>query len=174
MIWLWRLLTVWMCRAPRTRSAGGAVDALVRDVERRRDGRIAAVGVGDEQGIAGDDRLQRLLHAVCVESGQGMAEGRAGSVGGVVRHTCVRLQAQELTQRQAVGAPPLQRPLTVEAFEVADQVHPEVTPRWDSRTSDPWRVIGLTQVLGERIETGIDQPAGRKTRGRASEASLPN
>ncbi len=75
----------------------------------------------------------------------------------MVRHTCARLQAQELTQRQAVGAPPLQRPLTVEAFEVADQVHPEVTPRWDSRTSDPWRVIGLTQVLGERIETGIDQ-----------------
>ena len=35
-----------------------------RDVERRCDGRIAAVGVGDEQGIAGDDRLQRLLHGL--------------------------------------------------------------------------------------------------------------
>ena len=79
LIWLWRLLTVWMCRAPADPLAGGAVDALVRDVERRCDGRIAAVGVGDEQGIAGDDRLQRLLHALCVESGQGLAERSAAT-----------------------------------------------------------------------------------------------
>ncbi len=38
--------------------AGGAADALVGEVERRRDGRIATVGVGDRQGIPGDDRLQ--------------------------------------------------------------------------------------------------------------------
>ena len=55
LIWLWRLLTVWMCTAHRAPDplASGGVDALVRDVERRRDGRIAAVGVGDEQGIRG-------------------------------------------------------------------------------------------------------------------------
>ena len=54
LIWLWRLLTVWMCRAAL---AGGAVEC-----------RPAATGagwLGDEQGIAGDDRLQRLLHALC-------------------------------------------------------------------------------------------------------------
>jgi len=62
--------------------AGRGVDALVRDVERHRDGRIAAVGVGDQQGIRGEDRLQHLLHTVCVERRQGMAEGRAGTVGG--------------------------------------------------------------------------------------------
>ena len=62
--------------------AGRRVDALVWDVEHRRNGRIAAVGVGDEQRIRCDDRLQPLLHAVCVEGGQGMAEGLARTVGG--------------------------------------------------------------------------------------------
>ena len=73
LVWLWRLLTVWMCSAHPL--AGRGVDALVRDVERRRDGRIAAVGVGDEQRIRGEDRLQHVLHAVCVQRRQGMAEG---------------------------------------------------------------------------------------------------
>ncbi len=62
--------------------AGRSVDALVWDVERRRNGRIAAVGVGDEHRIRCDDRLQPLLHAVCVEGGQGMAEGLARTAGG--------------------------------------------------------------------------------------------
>ena len=62
--------------------AGRRVDALVWDVERRRNGRIAAVGIGDEQRIRCDDRLQPLLHAVWVEGGQGMAEGVARTVGG--------------------------------------------------------------------------------------------
>ncbi len=62
--------------------AGRSGDALVWDVERRRNGWIAAVGVGDEQRIRCDDRLQPLLHAVCVEGGQGMAEGLARAVGG--------------------------------------------------------------------------------------------
>ncbi len=62
--------------------AGRSGDALVRDVEHRRNGRIAAVGVGDEQRIRCDDRLQPLLHAVWVEGGQGMAEGLARTVGG--------------------------------------------------------------------------------------------
>ena len=57
--------------------ASRGVGALVRDIERRRDGRIAAVGVRDGQRIRGEDRLQHLLYADCVESGQGMAEGRA-------------------------------------------------------------------------------------------------
>ena len=35
--------------------AGGAVDALMRDGERRSGGRIAAAGVRDEQGIPSDD-----------------------------------------------------------------------------------------------------------------------
>ena len=71
--------------------AGGAVDALVRDVERRCGGWIAAVGVGDEQGIPGDDRLQRLPHAVGVEGRQGVAEGCAGARSAATRiGTCSR------------------------------------------------------------------------------------
>ena len=68
-------------RAPDPLASRG-VDALVRDVERRRDGRIAAVCVGNEQRIRGEDRLQHLLHAVRVERRQGMAEGLAATVGG--------------------------------------------------------------------------------------------
>ena len=54
----------------------------MRDGERRSGGRIAAAGVRDEQGIPSDDRLQRLPHAVGVEGRQGVAEGRAGAIGG--------------------------------------------------------------------------------------------
>ena len=45
----------------------------MRDIERRRDGWVAAVGVGDEQRIRGEDRLQHVLHGVRVQRGQGMA-----------------------------------------------------------------------------------------------------
>ena len=62
--------------------ASRGVDALVRDVERRCDGRIAAVGVGDEQRIRGEDRFQHLPHAGCVQRWQGMAQGLAATVGG--------------------------------------------------------------------------------------------
>ena len=45
------------------------------EVKRRRDGRIAAVRVGYEQGIAGDDRFQHRLLVLCVQRGQGVARG---------------------------------------------------------------------------------------------------
>ena len=46
-------------------------------------GAMAATGVGDEQGVRGDHRRQRPLHAVRVELRQGAAEGRGATVGGV-------------------------------------------------------------------------------------------
>ncbi len=54
--------------------AGGAVDALVKNAERRGGGAMAATGVGDEQGVRGDHRRQRPLHAVRVELRQGAAK----------------------------------------------------------------------------------------------------
>ena len=102
LIWLWRLLTVWMCSAHPL--AGRGVDALVRDVERRRDGRIAAVGVGDEQRIRGEDRLQHVLHAVCVQRRQGMAEGRAAAVGGDQDRHLLAREAALLGLAAAVAA----------------------------------------------------------------------
>jgi len=47
--------------------AGRGVDALVRDVERRRDRRVAAVGVGDQQRIRGEDLLQHLAYDSRIE-----------------------------------------------------------------------------------------------------------
>lgn len=71
--------------------ASRSVDTLVRDVERRRVGRLAAVGVGDRQGIRGEDRLQHRLHVVRVQRRQGVAEGRAATVsGGQNRHLLAR------------------------------------------------------------------------------------
>ena len=82
--------------------AGRGVDALVRDVERRRDGRIAAVGVGNEQRIWSEDRLQHFLHAVRVQRRQGMAEGLVTTVGGDQdRH----LLAREAALAGLVGRP---------------------------------------------------------------------
>ncbi len=43
---------------------------------------MAMTGVGDEQGVRGDHRRQRPLHAVRTELRQGAAEGRATTVGG--------------------------------------------------------------------------------------------
>ncbi len=39
--------------------AGGVVDALVKNAERRGGGAMAATSVGDEQGVRGDHRRQR-------------------------------------------------------------------------------------------------------------------
>ena len=74
-------LDVWSVADP---IAGRGVDALVRGAERHRDGRIAAVDVGDQRDIQGEGRLQHRLHVVCVQRRQGVAdEGRTGSsVGG--------------------------------------------------------------------------------------------
>ena len=115
LIWLWRLLTVWMCSAHPL--AGRGVDALVRDVERRRDGRIAAVGVGDEQRIRGEDRLQHVLHAVCVQRRQGMAEGRAAAVGGDQDRHLLAREAALLGLAAAPARLALQLPLPLPALK---------------------------------------------------------
>ena len=115
LIWLWRLLTVWMCSAHPL--AGRGVDALVRDVERRRDGRIAAVGVGDEQRIRGEDRLQHVLHAVCVQRRQGMAGGRAAAVGGDQDRHLLAREAALLGLAAAPARLALQLPLPLPALK---------------------------------------------------------
>ena len=120
--------------------AGGAVDALVRDAQRRCDRRIAAVGVGDEQGIAGDDRLQRLLHALCVEGGQGVAEGRAGAIGGNQdRH----LLAREAAFAGLAAAPArlaIQLPLPLPALENEGLV----------RLDDPGKPVGAWRTAARK------------------------
>ena len=116
LIWLWRLLTVWMCTAPRTRSPAEAL-MLVRDLERRRDGRVAAVGVGDHQGIRGEDRLQHLLHAVRIECRQGMAEGLAAAIGGDQNRHLLARKAGLAGLAAALARLSVQLPLSLAALQ---------------------------------------------------------
>ena len=63
--------------------AGGAVDALVKNAERRGGGAMAATGVGDEQGVR-------------VELRQGAAEGRAATSAAIGIGTCSRDRPRDL------------------------------------------------------------------------------
>ena len=72
-----------MCTAPRTRSPTTAVDGLVGDCERCRDTR-APVGVGDEQGVAGESP------SLGVEDRQGRRVSPVRSRGDQDRHLLAR------------------------------------------------------------------------------------
>jgi hypothetical protein len=76
---------------------------------------------------------------------------------GMVRHPLALAQAEELAQRQAVGAAPFQPALAVDAFEVADQQHAEVAPRRQRWPSTPLRVVRRAQPLHEAVEPGCDK-----------------
>ena len=110
-------------------------DGTFTDVERRRNGRIAAVGVGDEQRIRRDDRLQHLLHALCVQRRQGMAEGLARTVGGD--------QDRHLLAREAAfaGLPtaPARLPLPLAALQKEGLV------RLDDPGKPIWRLANRRQ-----------------------------
>ena len=95
----------------------------------------------------GEDRLVHL---------QRQARARPAQPG-VVGHRLGRAQAQELAQRQAVGAAPLQAALAVDPFEVADQVHAKVAARRQRRPALPAGIVGRALLLGEAVEPGLDQ-----------------
>src|SRR3954452_12641462 len=68
-----------------------------------------------------------------------------------------RAQPQELAEREAVGAAPLEAALAVDALEVADQVHAEVAARRQRRPAPLAGVVGRALPLGEAVEPGLDQ-----------------
>ena len=76
---------------------------------------------------------------------------------GMVRHPLVEPEAEEVPQREAVGAAPFQPALARDPLEVADQMHPEVPPRRQRRRPQPRRIERLTERLGEGVETGLVQ-----------------
>ena len=129
---------------------GAAVDGLVRDVERCRDRWIAPVGVGDEQGVPGDNRLQSLRHALGVEDRQGAAEGLAGTVcGDQDRH----LLAREAAFAGFAAAPArlaVQLPLPLPALEHEGLVG----------LDDPAKAV---RRLTDRLQEAV-APAKRRTR----------
>ena len=129
---------------------GAAVDGLVRDVERRRDRRIAPVGVGDEQGVPGDNRLQSLRHALGVEDRQGAAEGLAGAVGSDQDRHLLAREAAFVGFAAAPARLAVQLPLPLPALEHEGLVG----------LDDPAKAVRrLTNRLQEAVA-----PAKRRTR----------
>src|SRR5947209_15316434 len=75
----------------------------------------------------------------------------------VIRHSLALAEPQEFAQRQAVGAPPFQTTLAVDAFEIADQQHAEVATRRQRWAAVPRRILRRTLHLHEPVEVGRDQ-----------------
>ena len=83
--------------------------------------------------------------------------GAGAAQPGVVRHRLPLAEPQELPQRQAVGAAPLQAALAVDAFEVADQQHAEVAARRQRWPAAARGVVRRALPLDEAVEPGRDQ-----------------
>ena len=79
----------------------------------------------------------------------------------MVRHRFPAAEEQELPQRQAVGAAPLDAALTVDPFEVADQRHAEIPTR---RQTPPAPLL---------LRLKLRNAPGRQTIGRYSSANSP-
>ena len=111
---------------------------------------IAPVGVGDEQGVTGKDRLQSLNHALGVEDRQGAVEGLAGAVGSDQdRH----LLAREAAFASLAAAPArlaVQLPLPLPALEHEGLVG----------LDDPAKAV---RRLTDRLQEAV-APAKRRTR----------
>src|SRR3954454_24941784 len=75
----------------------------------------------------------------------------------MIRHRLPVTKPQELAQRQAVGAAPLQPALAVNAFKVADQQHAEVPPGRQRGPALPRRVVGRALALDEAVEPSAEQ-----------------
>ena len=87
--------------------ASRRIGALVRNVERRRDGRVAAIGGGDQKSMRDEDRLQDFLHPASVQRRQGMTEDLATTVGGDQdRHLLARRAALWVKESVAGQAKP--------------------------------------------------------------------
>ena len=62
---------------------------------------------------------------------------------------------QELPQAQRIGGSPRHRPLRVQALDIAQQQHPDVPARRQTRPADPVGVERRALLLDEGIEAGV-------------------
>jgi hypothetical protein len=103
---------------------------------------------------------------------------------GVIRHGIRRGKPEELAERPAVGAPPRDRPVRLQALEVADEQHPEEDARRHARPPHRLGVVRSTQLLDQCVEAvlgqqpiqrGIERMAGglRQVGGRDEGLHLP-
>ena len=75
----------------------------------------------------------------------------------VIRRRLGQLQVQKRPQTQRIRHPPRNPALRRQTLEIADEQHPEIPTRTQTRPSQPVRVEGRAQLLDERIESGIRQ-----------------
>jgi len=75
----------------------------------------------------------------------------------MVGHSLAQLEPEELPQRQAVGAAPLEAALAVDTLEVADQMHAEIAPRRQRRRAYGDSVVGLAERLDEGVKPCLAQ-----------------
>jgi hypothetical protein len=75
----------------------------------------------------------------------------------VIRHSLALRQTQELAQRKAVSAAPLQTMLAVYAFKISDQQHAKVAAWWQRRAAATRRIFLRALHLNERVEVRRNQ-----------------
>ena len=73
----------------------------------------------------------------------------------MVRRRLVQRDVQELPQAQRIGGSPRHRPLPVQALEIAEQQHPDVAARRQTRPAHPVGVERRALLLDEGIEAGV-------------------
>ena len=73
----------------------------------------------------------------------------------VVRRRFVQRDVQELSDAQGISGSPRHRPLRVQALEIAEQQHPDVPARRQTRPADSVGVERRALLLDEGIEAGL-------------------
>src|SRR5579862_6925635 len=76
---------------------------------------------------------------------------------GMIRRGLFLRNAQKLSQRTAIAAPPSNPSLRGDAFEVTHQNHPEIHARWNRRPPHGGRIKRLTEFFDPAIELGLGQ-----------------
>jgi hypothetical protein len=77
----------------------------------------------------------------------------------VIRHRIAGTKAEEVTERPTVGAAPGDRSVRLQAFEVADEEHPEQDAGRHARSPRRFGVVGGTEFLEQRVEAAPLQQA---------------
>ena len=75
----------------------------------------------------------------------------------VIRRRLGHIQVQEGPEAQRVGHPPRNPALRRQGLEVADEQHPEIPPRTQTRRAHPGRVERRAQSLDEGVAPGLLQ-----------------
>jgi hypothetical protein len=76
---------------------------------------------------------------------------------GVIRYPLGQGESQKLSQRQGVGTSPLKPALALNTFEIANQVHPEISTWRNGFPARTGRIIRFTKLLDKAVKAALDQ-----------------